>query len=210
MTDFEARLETFVAACSGIDPAHDMLHVKRVVAKAKTFAAEEADVNDRVLVAASWLHDVISRESEDGIRAPSSVRSATLAAEFLREENLLDAAEIDKVHHAIAAHSYTAGIAPTTVEARILWDADRIDALGAIGIARCVIVGGRFGARLYNESEPFPTGRGIDDRSYIIDHFYNRLFRLEETFLTKAGAREAALRTDYMRNYIEQLKREIP
>jgi uncharacterized protein len=209
MPDFEMRLEDFVAKCAGIDPAHDMLHVKRVVAQAKLFAAEEVDVNNRVLIAASWLHDVISRESDDGMRAPSSVRSAKLAAEFLHSENLLGAEEIDRVKHAIAAHGHTAGIEPETVEARIVWDADRIDALGAIGIARCAIVGGRFGARLYNEAEPFPADREIDDRSYIIDHFYNRLFRLEETFLTRAGRREAGRRTAYMRAYIEELKKEI-
>ncbi|WP_027665559.1 HD domain-containing protein [Rhizobium leguminosarum] len=211
MSTLEIRLEAFVKTCVGIDPAHDLLHVKRVVGSAKAFAAEEEEpARQDVLIAASWLHDVIRREKDGGMRAPSSVHSASLAAEFLREEQLFDDADIERVYHAIAAHSYTAGIPPETIEAKILHDADRIDALGAIGIARCMIVGGRFGAALYHEGEPIPEARDIDDRKFIVDHFYNRLFKLEDTFLTKAGSREAAHRTRYMRSYIEELEREMP
>lgn len=209
MYEFEEPLREYVEQRIGIDPAHDISHVKRVVAKAKEFGREERNVDFRILVAAAWLHDVNDDRSLIDMRAPSSVRSAEIAVQFLRRERLLDESELSHVQHAISAHSYTSGIEPETIEAKLLSDADRIDALGAIGIARCFVIGGRLGAKLYCEHSPLSIAREPNDRQFILDHFYQRLLALEATFFTSAGKREAVLRTAYMRDFIDQLSTEI-
>ncbi|WP_342361191.1 HD domain-containing protein [Terrarubrum flagellatum] len=207
--DLEERLEEFVRTRAGIDPAHDVLHTKRVVENAKRIGRQEGDFNLRVVLAACWLHDVMIPEKDSEIRASSSVHSAAVAAELLQGEGLLDVEEIEQVHHAIAAHSPFSGTAPETIEAKIVQDADRLDALGAVGIARCFVVGGRFGAALYNESEIIAEKRELDDKRYILDHFYSRLFRIEDAFLTMSGRREAAERAEYMRQFIARLTQEV-
>jgi uncharacterized protein len=208
MQGLEARLRAFVAESVGIDPAHDILHIQRVVQNAKRFAVEEPEADPEVVTVAAWLHDVIAETPGDGPRGPSSLDSARVAREFLQRQDLLPTPSIEKVHHAIAAHSGH-GPVPQSAEARVLHDADLIDSLGAIGLARCMIVGGRFGAALYSEHQPIPDTRLLDDRRFIIDHFFNRLFRLEDRFLTSVGQREAHRRTAVMRAYVDMLATEI-
>jgi uncharacterized protein len=205
---FESRLRAFVADTIGIDPAHDILHVRRVVDNAKRFVVEEPEAVPEIVIAAAWLHDVIIDVPDDGPRGPSALDSARIASDFLRHEGLLPALAIDSVHHAIAAHSGQ-GPKPQTAEARVLHDADLIDSLGAVGLARCLIVGGRFGASLYDEEEPIAENRLLDDRRFIIDHFFKRLLLLENRFLTVAGQREARQRTLFLRTYLDTLAAEI-
>lgn len=209
VSDFECHLKRYIEHCAAISPAHDFFHIKRVVGWARKFALDEAKVDKRILAAATWLHEIDDPRVPTDHGAPSSVRSADIAAHYLRKSGLMSPDEIAKVHHAIAAHGFMVGIGPETPEARILRDAHRIDALGAVGVARCFVVGGRFGANLYSENEPFPDTRPLDGRAYIVDHFYERLFQLEETFLTAAGKREAERRIAFMHAYLDQLESEI-
>jgi len=205
---FETRLEAFVAERIGIDPAHDMLHIRRVVRNARRFAIEEPEANLEIVTTAAWLHDVMTDTPNDGPRGHSALDSAREARAFLQREGLLGAEPIDQVYHAIAAHT-AKGPQPETVEARVLHDADLIDSLGAIGLARCIIVGGRFGAALYHAEQPIPESRALDDRRFIVDHFFERLFGLEARFLTGAGKREAKTRTALMRTYVSDLSDEL-
>lgn len=206
---FEAELEGFVRTCAGIDPAHDILHTRRVVENARRIAATEPSCNLRVVLAAAWLHDVIVPDRGAEIRGSSAIDAATIAGTFLRTSGLLPAEEIEPVQHAIGAHSSFSGISPGTLEARIVQDADRLDALGAIGVARCFVVGGRFGATLYHGEDMMGQRRDLDDRQFTLDHFQTRLFRLEETFHTRRGKAEAAERTRYMRAFVAQLLRDV-
>ena len=88
-------------------------------------------------------------------------------------------------------------------------DADRLDAIGAIGIARCFIVGAALNTRLYDPLDPFADSRPADDTVNIIDHFYVKLLRLVETMRTIAGREEALRRTTFMRQYLDQLRQEL-
>ena len=88
-------------------------------------------------------------------------------------------------------------------------DADRLDALGAIGIARCLQVSTNFGASLYKSDDPFCENREFDDKNHTVDHFYNKLFKLEQMMNTDAAKTEARTRTQYMRAYLAQLASEI-
>ncbi|VTR58630.1 putative hydrolase [Serratia fonticola] len=101
---------------------------------------------------------------------------------------------INKTAHAIEAHSFSAAIPPQTLEAKILQDADRLDAIGMIGVARCFYIGGRMRSALYDAADPLAQQRQYDDKRFTLDHFETKLFKLQEGFQTAAGRRMAALR----------------
>ena len=203
----EPQLFEFLSGRVAADPAHDISHTLRVVANARKFALEEhADL--AVVIPAAWLHDCITLPKNAPDRHTASRRAAATAADFLRELGY-EAALLAQIRHAIEAHSHSAGIAPETLEARIVQDADRIDALGAIGMARCFLVGGALGTSLYDMTDPFCQRHPPDDSRFCIDHFYQKLFPIAETLHTGAAQREAANRIGFMHLYIAQLNREL-
>lgn len=203
---WEARFARF-AGRSMADAAHDAEHLRRVVANAKSLAAaERADLG--VVVPAAWLHDCVYVPKSSPESALASRLSAETAREFLQRAGY-PAHHLPAITHAIEAHSFSAGITPLTAEARVVQDADRLDALGAIGIARCLMLGGAMGKPLYAAAEPLPSHRPPDDTRFVIDHFFTKLLRLPETMQTEPGRREAEHRVIFMRRYLEQLQREI-
>ena len=119
------------------------------------------------------------------------------------------AGHIPAVEHAIAAHSFSAGIPPRTHEAQVVQDADRLDALGAIGIARTLLLGGAMGKPLYDRDEPLPASRTPDDKDNVIDHFYVKLLGLAATMHTAAARQEGERRTQLMQDYLQALAREV-
>ncbi|MBA3472607.1 MAG: hydrolase, partial [Rubrobacter sp.] len=84
-----------------------------------------------------------------------------------------------------------------------------LDALGAVGIARCLMLGGAMGRPLYDPDEPLPDARTPDDASNVLDHFYVKLLHISSTMATAAGQAEAHRRTEFMREYLRQLGGEI-
>lgn len=205
---WERRFADFLdAAMHEADAAHDRAHIRRVVATARALAREEG-AEQAVVVPAAWLHDcvVVSKDAED--RAQASTRAAERAAQFLQEAGY-PPQWIPGIRHAIAAHSYSAGIPPETPEACVVQDADRLDALGAIGIARCFAVGGALGHALYDPADPFCADRTPDDGTYVVDHFYAKLFELPATMQTDAGRAEAERRVRFMKEYLRTLGEEI-
>ncbi len=191
------------AAIATADPAHDEQHIARVVATARRLAeAEGAD--PAIVLPAAWLHDCVTVAKDSPQRARASRLAAAAATEFLSEIGY-PAETLRGIGHAVEAHSFSAGIAPRTIEARVVQDADRLDALGAVGIARTIALG----APLYAAEEPFPLARQPDDRTSVIDHFYTKLLTLAGTMQTPTGRAEAAARTAFMREFLAQLGREI-
>lgn len=161
-----------------------------------------------IVLPAAWLHDCVHVPVTSPDRPRASVLAADAAVQLLREIGYPSSWH-DGIHHAIAAHSFSARIAPLTTEARVVQDADRLDALGAIGIARCLMLGGQMGRVLYDVDDPFAEQREPSDRTSTIDHFYTKLLTLADTMQTVSGRREAVRRTDYMRAYLDELRREL-
>lgn len=199
--------EEFVSKRMSADPAHDLLHVRRVV-KNTLYLTDIEQSNSMITVAAAWLHDCVSVAKDSELRAQASRLAARDATQFL-SGTTYPSDWLADVHHAIEAHSFSANIPTRTLEAEIVQDADRLEALGAIGIARCLLTGGSMGTRLYNPDDPFCDHREPDDRRFSIDHFYQKLFTLPNTMKTNAGRREAHRRVDYMRAFLDQFKGEI-
>jgi len=142
------------------------------------------------------------------LRAQGSRLAAETATGFL-SANGYPAELLDDVFHAIEAHSYSAGITVRTPEARVVQDADRLDSLGAIGIARCLLVGGRLDRPLCAPDDPFCGERTPDDARYTIDHFYAKLLKLPAGMQTAAGRAEAERRAAVMRRFLDDLRAEI-
>jgi uncharacterized protein len=142
------------------------------------------------------------------MRPQASKLAAKEAGEFLHN-NQYPAEYIADIKHAIEAHSFSAQVKPNTLEAKIVQDADRLDAIGAIGIARCFMVGGALNTRLYDPQDPFAEMRNADDRVNVIDHFYIKLLKLADMMMTRAGKEEASKRTVFMYQYLDQLRQEI-
>ena len=189
------------------DPAHDMDHVRRVADMARALTVAEGARLEIVLPAA-WLHDCVLLPKTSPQRARASTLAAEAAGEFLRLSGYPPSL-IPAVEHAIVAHSFSAGIAPRTLEAKVVQDADRLDAIGAIGIARCLLLGGAQRKPLFDSAQPFPDQRPPDDTSNVLDHFYVKLLRLAELMQTASARAEAQQRTQFMQQFLAQLRREI-
>ena len=191
----------------GGDAAHDLEHIRRVVANARGLAAAEG-ANFEIVLPAAWLHDCVTVPKDSPQRTTASRLAAAQAVAWLREWDW-PAALLPDIAHAIEAHSFSAGIAPRTIEAKVVQDADRLDALGAVGLARCLMLGGALGRPLYAAEDPFCEQRAPDDRVACVDHFYAKLLKLEATMQTEGGRREARRRTEFLRQFLDELRREI-
>ncbi|MCG3865619.1 MULTISPECIES: HD domain-containing protein [unclassified Photobacterium] len=203
----ESILTTELELLSSADAAHDKAHVLRVVKVAKQLAKQEqAQLN--ITLAAAYLHDCVAVAKNDPRRKQASTLAANKAIEFLSDKQLLLEHHGD-IHHAIVAHSFSADIKPLTLEAKIVQDADRLDALGAIGLTRCIQVGTSLGRPLYALDDPFCQNRQPDDTTYTLDHFYIKLLGLADTMQTDAAKIEAVKRIEFMKSYLLQLESEI-
>lgn len=188
------------------DGSHDLGHFRRVWKMASNFIGEEGD--QEVVLAASYFHDIVNYPKNDPRRSQSS-RDAALKASEILERLDFNRDKIPAVCHAIEAHSFSAGIDTKTLEAMAVQDADRMEALGAIGLARTFYVAGRMGSQIFNSEDPFAKNRSLDDKKYSVDHFYTKLLKLEETMKTEAGKQEARKRTQVLSDFLKVLGHEL-
>lgn len=193
------------------DGAHDLGHFRRVWKGAQYINVLEGGVADPlVLLAGAYFHDLVSLPKNHPERASSSLLSAdrtvelmeTVFADFPREK-------VEGVRHAIHAHSFSAGVKPLTAEAQILQDADRMEAIGAIGLARVFYTAGQLGQKLFNGSDPMAEGRDLDDSRFALDHFTVKLLKLPAMMNTAAGRRLAEANADYLRSFLTKIGEEI-
>jgi len=207
LAELQERCLEFAAEATAADAAHDLSHVKRVL-KNTLYLTDIERVNSWVTLPAACLHDCVPVAKDSPLRAQGSLLAAEAATAFLQTVDY-PGELLDEVFHAIEAHSYSANIEPRSAEARVVQDADRLDSLGAIGIARCMLVGGRLNLPLCAAEDPFCERRTPDDRQYTVDHFYAKLLKLPATMRTEAGRAEAERRAGLMRRYLDDLRSEI-
>lgn len=133
---------------TGADAAHDPCHIQRVVTNAQRLSAAEG-ADWLIVMPAAWLHDcvIVPKSSPDRKRA--STLAARRAVEWL-ESHAWPHGRLDEIAHAIESHSFSAGIEPRTLEAKVVQDADRLDALGAVGLARTLMLGGELKRAFYD------------------------------------------------------------
>jgi uncharacterized protein len=189
----------------GADAVHDFDHVLRVLALAERLARlEGADLG--IVRTAALLHDV-ARGRGDRLVADHAQAGAEMARELLVGH---PPDRVDSVAHAIAAHRFRTGPAPRTLEAQVLHDADKLDAIGAIGVARAFAFGGFEGQRLWAEVPPgyeeSPETRG---EHTPVHEYQMKLVRIKERLVTGSAQRLAEERHAFMVAYFERLEREV-
>lgn len=186
LATWRPRLAAMAEGASGGDGAHDSAHLERIWRNAQALLAGHPQADALVVMAACYLHDLVNLPKNDPDRAQASTRSAQLARHQLAWMNF-PPERLDAVAHAIAAHSFSANIPAESLEAKIVQDADRLDGLGAVGLARMFYIAGRMGTALAHPSDPLGSAREFDDRSYALDHIMVKLAKLPGMMQTEAG-----------------------
>ena len=208
MARLEAHIAAEAASTVGIrDGAHDLSHACRVARLAHRIAAEEG-ADGAICVAAALLHDLVWVPKNH----PDSPRTAELSAAQAQAwcAAVPDlAAKAVAVAEAILTHSFSGGGEAESLEARVVQDADRLEALGAIGIARVFATGASFGAGLWHPADPWARGRPLDDKAFSLDHFPMKLLKLEGLLKTHTGRRLARARHELMVGFLAALRDEL-
>lgn len=200
-------IEEVGALYDGKDPAHDLSHALRVQSTAQVIAEEEgADL--LVVSIAALLHDAASSPKARARSAEAEETELATIKDLLKRWEFPEEV-VEGVLYAVEVHSFSKGIEPATLEAKVLQDADRLDAMGAIGIARVFLTGGALGRPLYDPEDPFCRGRQPDDLRWNLDHFFKKILKLEGGMHTGTAKRLARRRGEVLRRYLSDLEEEI-
>jgi uncharacterized protein len=178
---------------------HDYWHCYRVVQNALKIGRKKK-ANLLVLALAGWLHDVAVHPDKE-----HEIRSAEFARGVLLDLGV-DKKTVKQVVNCIKKHRFSKGIKAETLEEKILQDADKLDALGAIGLARLFILGGRYGQTTHNpQIKPdFDYYLKHGRSTTTINHFYDKLFKLRKMLHTKTAQKIALDRERYMKEYLKR------
>lgn len=191
----------------GNDPAHDWAHVGRVAHTAQKLSQDET-VDLECVLAAVYCHDLVNLPKDHPDRKNASTLAADEARPHLKASGFSEE-QIITISQAIIEHSFSKGLRPSCLEAAIVQDADRLDALGAIGILRCAAVNTQMKSRFYDPFDPLAEMRKLDDKNFMMDHYFVKLFKLPELMNTAKGRMMAETRVEYMKNFIQELMKEI-
>jgi len=201
-----ARLDhRFTQECR--DGAHDLAHCLRVARLAQALAWEEG-ADPEACAAAALLHDLVYLPKNHPDSAGTARLGAQLALEWCREIPEL-AGRAELIAGAVATHSFSGGERPANLAGAVLQDADRLEALGAIGLARVFATGGAMGAGLWHPEDPWGRDRPLDDKRWSLDHFPCKLLKLKDGMNTAAGRRMAATRDQLLRDFLAALGEEL-
>ena len=194
------------------DPVHGFDHIQRVARMAERLAkAEGADLE--IVHTAALLHDSKGSDPNSGERLSHHEASAIFAAIILREENWSQE-RIEAVQHCIRGHRYRGGQenAPRTIEAKVLFDADKLDVLGAIGVARTIGYAVQAGQPIYAKPSQQFLDSGVKEAGEPHSSYHEYLFKLrkvKDRLFTRSALQLAENRHKFLTDYYEQLGAEI-
>ena len=219
MEDFYDKLRRIVEKeMEGTSPAHDIDHVLRVYNLCLKLAKHERNVDLDVLKTAALLHDIA--RSKESLEVDHAVLGAEISEKILKELGYPQE-KIERVKHCILTHRFRSENRPETIEAKILSDADKLDVLGAVGIARSFILAGEYGQKLFvdmpieeyikqNLEGGKYDGKIIDPSKHSPNLEFETKFKHIPRRLYTEKAREIAKeRVEFMRQFFERLKKEI-
>jgi uncharacterized protein len=194
--------------CDFTDLAHGFEHVQRVYHLSMHLAQQE-QADGFIVGMAALLHD-LGRTTRGPTRSHTE-HSAKLAKQLLVSYDL-PSETLQAILHAVLAHGYHHGTRPATLEARVLYDADRLDSLGASGVMRWAMTmkHGRWPqTRTYHPDDPFAPWRDPDAQNYLLDRFFTKLLKLQDAMTTNTGRAMAARRIDFLHLYLQELQHEL-
>ncbi len=204
-----AQLATQVRTkLAGADGSHDFDHTQRVLRNAEQLGRELPEADMQIVRLAALLHD-IARPEETA--SQGSICHAKLGAELIRP--MLNALkvpseDIERVVQAVLTHRYRDGRMPVSLEAKLVYDADKLDSVGAVGIGRAFLFAGRVGARLHNTQEEALSSQAYSAEDTAYREYLVKLSKLPDCMLTVPGKRIAKERSAFMQEFFEQLSRE--
>jgi uncharacterized protein len=190
------------------DPSHDICHAIRVLKNAEYISSKEGGDLD-VIVPAALFHDIICYPKNSPNSKHSTKASADFATVILKELPQFPQSKISKVNIAIEQCSFSKGIVPELLEAKILQDADRLEATGVISIMRTFCSAGLMKSKLYNDDDPFCKNREPDSLEYALDLFYSRLLKVKDTMHTGTARNIGERRTRVLQEFLENLELEL-
>ncbi|MEM4598427.1 MAG: HD domain-containing protein [Candidatus Diapherotrites archaeon] len=203
-------------ACS----AHNIEHVMRVYNLCLLLSKGEKGIDFDVLKSAAILHDIarVKEDSDKSGRIDHAILGAQMARKILAENGYPEE-KIEKIAHCIESHRLRGTIRPKTIEAKILYDADKVDVLGAVGIARCFALGGKYGQKLYSdvdlreyikENTIQKSGRIKDISKHAPNLEYElKLKHIPKMLYTKKAKKLAKKRMQIMKEFFRQMKKEV-
>jgi len=210
LTHWQSRFENWLKeSWQHDDKAHDVAHLQRVWQSAQRIMLN-SQADPLVVLAGCYFHDIVNLPKNH----PQRHLASAMAAEETRRILNRDFADfpkdkIEAVAHAVHAHSYSAGVTAETIEAKIVQDADRLESLGAIGLARVFYVSGALGRSLFDSQDPLARERALDDGEWALDHFQTKLLKLPETMQTAEGKRLAGYNAQFLVTYMAKLCAEL-
>ena len=183
--------QTFAAEGTG----HDYFHIERVVNNARKILKHE-NADAFLVELAAWLHDIGDYKLHEGID-----KSTEMIRELL---NQLDVSTdiIAQVLEIVSQVSFSKGNIPTSIEAKIVQDADRLDAIGAVGVGRCFAYGGSVGNLLYDPNNQ-------EKNASSVQHFYDKLLKLKDLMHTQTAKKIAEDRHQFLEVYLTQFYKEV-
>ena len=186
---------------------HDWDHTERVLNLCMHIGKKEK-ANIEILILSALLHD-IAREDQDksnGLICHAE-KGAKTAREILKKYNFPEE-KVDEIIHCIKCHRFRGGNIPKTLEAKILFDADKLDAIGAIGIGRAFVFSGEIGARIHNTKINIENSEAYSKDNTAFREFMVKLRKVKDKILTKEGKRFAKDRHDFMKIFFNRLNKE--
>ncbi len=205
----EERLLVFVEEhVSGDDVSHDVRHLRRVLGLAKRIA-QDTGADLEIVIPAALFHDIIVYPKHDPRSQNETEESAEFVGKVLQTMPEYPREKITAVQTAIRQCSFSKGIVPNLLEAKVLQDADRLEATGAIAIMRTFASTGQWKRPFFDEQDPFCEHREPDAKAYALDLFYVRLLVVESRMHTRLGKTIAKRRTEFLRAFLDELRTEI-
>lgn len=201
-------IENYMLSCME-DSAHDCEHIYRVLYNALEIAQAEEGVDFDVLIAACLLHDIGRKEQFENPALCHAMVGGEKAFRFLTEHGF-DEAFSGKVRHCIQTHRFRRNMQPESMEAKILFDADKLDATGALGIARTLMYKGNVAEPIYTRLADGSISDGVGDTApTFFQEYHHKLEKLYGNFYTATGARMAQQRRPIAVAFYESLFREV-
>lgn len=190
------------------DVSHDIHHVLRVLKIAEQIAKKyNADLE--IIIPAALFHDIIVYPKHSPKSKHETEESAAFAKKWLTKIKGYPKEKIEIVMEAICQCSFSKGIKPKLIEAKILQDADRLDATGALSIMRTFSSAGQWQKQFFDPVDPFAENRAVDNKSYALDLFFTRLLVVGNMMHTPYAKKLAKRRTKFLKDFLKELKLEL-
>ena len=188
---------------------HDFAHTLRVLKNAERIASEEPGCDLDAVRFGAILHDVARPEElASGGKLCHAALGAEKSRRILQEEGCTDDAFTDHVSEIVRTHRYRGNLKPATIEACIVYDADKLDSLGAFGVARAFHFAGRIGACLHNSEQEALSSESYSNQDSAYREYLVKLRGLPDHLLTEPARRIAADRAAFMRAFFNRLNEE--